>query len=48
MILEFSKKISQNIEYKNEKIDLISPSGKRETVKYKKLQDYLNRGYTQA
>jgi len=33
---------------RNEKIDLISPSGKRETVKYKKLQDYLNRGYTQA
>ena len=33
---------------RNEKIDLISPSGKRETVKFKKLQDYLNRGYTQA
>jgi preprotein translocase subunit SecA len=33
---------------RNEKIDLISPSGKRETVKYKKLQDYLNRGYTQT
>ena len=33
---------------RNEKIDLISPTGKRETVKYKKLQDYLNRGYTQA
>jgi len=33
---------------RNEKIELISPSGKRETVKYKKLQDYLNRGYTQT
>ena len=33
---------------RNEKIELISQSGKRETVKYKKLQDYLNRGYTQT
>jgi preprotein translocase subunit SecA len=33
---------------RNEKIELVSPSGKRETVKYKKLQDYLNRGYTQT
>ena len=33
---------------RNEKIEVISPSGNRETVKYKKLQDYLNRGYTQA
>jgi preprotein translocase subunit SecA len=33
---------------RNEKIEVLSPSGKRETVKYKKLQDYLNRGYTQT
>jgi len=33
---------------RNEKIEVISPSGKHETVKYKKLQDYLNRGYSQT
>jgi preprotein translocase subunit SecA len=33
---------------RNEKVEVISPSGKRETIKYKKLQNYLNRGYTQA
>ena len=33
---------------RNEKVEVISPSGKREIIKYKKLQNYLNRGYTQA
>ena len=33
---------------RNEKVEVISPSGKRETIKFKKLQNYLNRGYTQA
>ena len=33
---------------RNEKVEVISPSGQRETIKYKKLQNYLNRGYTQA
>lgn len=33
---------------RNEKIKVISPSGKEEWVKYKKLQQYLNRGYTQS
>ena len=33
---------------RNEKVEVISPSGKRETIKYKKLQNYLNRGYTQG
>ncbi len=33
---------------RNEKVTVISPSGKKEEIKYKKLQDYLNRGYTQA
>jgi preprotein translocase subunit SecA len=33
---------------RNEKVEVISPSGQREIIKYKKLQNYLNRGYTQA
>ena len=33
---------------RNEKVEVISPSGKREIVKYKKLQNYLNKGYTQT
>lgn len=33
---------------RNERIEVISPSGKRETIKYKKLPEYLNRGYSQA
>ena len=32
---------------RNEKIELISPSGKRIQVKYKKLNNYLNQGYKQ-
>ncbi|MFQ6612144.1 MAG: preprotein translocase subunit SecA [Fidelibacterota bacterium] len=33
---------------RNEKITLISPSGKKVDVKYKKLQQFLNQGYRQA
>lgn len=33
---------------RNEKIKLISPNGEKIEVKYKKLQDYLNKGYTQT
>jgi preprotein translocase subunit SecA len=33
---------------RNEKIKLVSPSGKKIEVKYKKIQQYLNQGYTQA
>jgi len=33
---------------RNEKIKLISPNGEEIEVKYKKLQDYLNRGYSQT
>jgi len=33
---------------RNEKIKLVSPSGKEIKVKYKKIQQYLNQGYTQA
>ena len=33
---------------RNEKIKLVSPSGKEIEVKYKKIQQYLNQGYTQA
>jgi preprotein translocase subunit SecA len=33
---------------RNEKITLISPSGKKVEVKYKKLQHFLNQGYRQA
>ena len=33
---------------RNEKIKLISPNGEEIEVKYKKLQDYLNKGYTQT
>ena len=32
---------------RNEKIVLLSPSGQVVEVKYKKLQHYLNQGYTQ-
>ena len=33
---------------RNEKIKLISPSGKQVEVKFKKLQHYINQGYTKA
>ena len=32
---------------RNDKIELVSPSGKRIQVKYKKLNNYLNQGYKQ-
>ena len=32
---------------RNDKIDLVSPSGKEIQVKYKKLNNYLNQGYKQ-
>jgi hypothetical protein len=31
---------------RNDKISLVSPSGNQVEVKYKKLQQYLNQGYT--
>ena len=33
---------------RNDKIKLVSPSGKQIEVKYKKLQQYLNQGYSQV
>jgi preprotein translocase subunit SecA len=33
---------------RNEKVRMVSPSGKEVEVKYKKLQQYLNQGYTQV
>ena len=33
---------------RNEKIKLVSPSGKQIEVKFKKLQHYINQGYTKA
>ncbi len=33
---------------RNELISVVSPSGKKEEIKFKKLQQYLNRGYKQA
>tara|TARA_B100000929_G_scaffold130299_3_gene103138 strand:+ start:3776 stop:6832 length:3057 start_codon:yes stop_codon:yes gene_type:complete len=33
---------------RNDKVKLISPSGKQVEVKYKKLQQFLNQGYTQV
>jgi preprotein translocase subunit SecA len=33
---------------RNDKIKLVSPSGKQIEVKYKKLQHYLNQGYSQV
>lgn len=33
---------------RNEKIKLVSPSGKQIEVKFKKLQHYLNQGYTKV
>ncbi len=33
---------------RNEKITVISPNGEEIEIKYKKLQDYLNKGFTQA
>jgi len=33
---------------RNEKIKLVSPSGKEIEVKYKKIQQYLNQGYKQV
>ena len=40
-----------NVEEKigrNEKIKLLSPSGKHVEVKYKKLQQYLSQGYSKV
>ena len=33
---------------RNEKIKMVSPSGEVIEIKYKKLQDYLNKGFTQS
>jgi len=33
---------------RNDKISLVSPSGNQVEVKYKKLQQYLNQGYTKV
>ncbi len=33
---------------RNEKIALMSPSGEKVEVKYKKLQQYLNKGFTKV
>ena len=33
---------------RNEKIKLVSPSGKQIEIKFKKLQHYINQGYTKA
>jgi len=33
---------------RNDKIRLVSPSGNQVEVKYKKLQQYLNQGYTKV
>ena len=33
---------------RNEKVKMVSPSGKQVEVKYKKLQQYLNQGYAQV
>lgn len=33
---------------RNEKITLMSPSGEKVEVKYKKLQHYLNKGFTKV
>jgi preprotein translocase subunit SecA len=33
---------------RNEKVTVVSPSGEKIQIKYKKLQQYLNRGYTQV
>ena len=33
---------------RNEKIKLVSPSGKQIEVKFKKLQHYINQGYTKV
>jgi len=33
---------------RNELVNVVSPSGKKEQIKFKKLQQYLNRGYKQA
>jgi len=41
--VQVTKKIGRN-----ERIEVVSPSGKKETIKYKKLQEYLNRGYNQT
>ena len=41
--IKVAKKIGRN-----EKITVISPSGKKEIIKFKRLPDFLNRGYTQA
>jgi hypothetical protein len=40
-------KVDQKIG-RNEKIQVISPSGEKVFVKYKKLQQLLNKGYTRA
>jgi len=41
------KKLDKKIG-RNEKITVISPNGEEVEIKYKKLQDYLNKGFTQA
>jgi len=33
---------------RNEKITVVSPKGEKIQIKYKKLQQYINRGYTQV
>ena len=33
---------------RNEKVKVISPSGKEEWIKHKKLQQYLNKGYSEG
>jgi len=33
---------------RNEKIKVVSPSGKEIEVKFKKLQHYINQGYTKV
>jgi hypothetical protein len=33
---------------RNKKITMVSPSGKKVMIKHKKLQQYLNQGYTEV
>jgi len=33
---------------RNEKVKMVSPSGEEITIKYKKLQDFINKGYTKV
>lgn len=41
--IHVEEKIGRNV-----KIKLVSPSGKQVEIKFKKLQQYLNQGYTQV